>query len=712
MPLSQFGYQVFQNAAEREPVIAAVGDDYLIGIGDRLRVSLRGQTSRTETVTIGSDGLLFLASLDPLPAAGQSLGALREALEAEVSRTLSDTRVFVALANVRRIDVLVTGAVTRPGRLDLTSFATLIDALTEAGGPTATGSLRRIRLLRGDWQRQIDLYDLLQDGAADADPQLRDGDRIVVPPIGGTIALAGAVKRPGIYELPPGSDLLSPSAALALAGGPFHRAGNRMLVLGFDEAGQSVTRALNSEDLLGDGDVLLVQRQVEGDQGVVTLSGPVRNPGRHALARADRLSKLLTHSSVEREAYPLLGVIERFVPDSFEKTLIGFVPQDVLRGGFDRRLSDGDRVRLFTWPEIRRLTGIDADTALTGPTADPRLSSMIANRLERLDGGIAVPGNYPIGGPVTLRAAVETAGGISAQGDPARVEIAFRDARDGRIERRLYSLLEPGAGPLSLTPGDAVTVLPRAEQRQLGAVQVSGAVRRPGLYRLLPGERLASVIERAGGLLAEAHPEAAVFTRERLRRDEQRRLSQALSEIDEELAALLEDPGEADNVRELREAQALIEELQSAPSLGRMIVQADPAKLGAGEPENIFLEAGDHLHYPVRSATVHVTGEVLSPAALRHNPAADPRDYIAAAGGTTQNADRRRAFIVLPDGSAQPLRSFTRNYSGIAVPPGSTIVVPRDGRPLDVLELTAGITNILSQLAIGSAAISVVTGSQ
>ena len=76
----------------------------------------------------------------------------------------------------------------------------MFDALTAAGGVDKLGSLRDIRLIRSG-ARPIDFYGLLQ-GIDGTDPALRDGDRIVVPPIGPTIAIAGQVKRPAIFELP------------------------------------------------------------------------------------------------------------------------------------------------------------------------------------------------------------------------------------------------------------------------------------------------------------------------------------------------------------------------------------------------------------------------------------------------------------------------------------------------------------------------------
>ena len=91
----------------------------------------------------------------------------------------------------------------------------MVDALIEAGGIAKDGSLRQIRLVRGGGSTAIDLYALLLHGSG-LDLQLQDGDRILVPPLGPTMAVAGKTKRPGIYELLPGEDKQALAAALGL----------------------------------------------------------------------------------------------------------------------------------------------------------------------------------------------------------------------------------------------------------------------------------------------------------------------------------------------------------------------------------------------------------------------------------------------------------------------------------------------------------------
>jgi len=185
-----FGYDVF--AASGAPLAPAFGtaqNDYLLGPGDEVRVTIHGgKYDSNRRYTVNSNGDVIIDQLRPLAAAGRTLGELRHQIEMEVGIAMSGHEAFVSLDGMRRMGILVTGAVTRPGRHEVPGSATLFDALMAAGGVDKLGSLRDIRLVRSGSALSIDFYGLLQ-GVDGTDPALRDGDRIVVPPIGPTIAM-------------------------------------------------------------------------------------------------------------------------------------------------------------------------------------------------------------------------------------------------------------------------------------------------------------------------------------------------------------------------------------------------------------------------------------------------------------------------------------------------------------------------------------------
>ena len=66
--------------------------------------------------------------------------------------------------------ILVTGAVTQPGRHEVSGSATVFDALNAAGGVDKLGSLRDIRLIRSGVTRPVDFYGLLRESTARIPP--------------------------------------------------------------------------------------------------------------------------------------------------------------------------------------------------------------------------------------------------------------------------------------------------------------------------------------------------------------------------------------------------------------------------------------------------------------------------------------------------------------------------------------------------------------
>ena len=99
----------------------------------------------------------------------------------------------------------------------------------------------------------------------------------------------------------------------------------------------------------------------------------------------------------------------------------------------------------------------------------------------------------------------------------------------------------------------------------------------------------------------------------------------------------------------------------------------------------------------------------MSPGSQQFRTGLRPEDYVRLAGGTGPGADEARTFMVLPNGAAQPLNMAFWNYEPVLVPPGTTIIVPRDTNPFEFYEFAKDLTAILSQVAIVGASLSVIS---
>ena len=282
--LRQFGYELFQSAqGSSGPLTGAVSDAYIIGPGDEVVVQFQGSTNDSRTVRVDREGRLVVGVVPPIQASGRSLGAVRNDLAAATRRTLQGTDVYVSLGNARAATVFVGGEVERPGQVSLTSLADISAALAQAGGVRRTGSLRNVRVVHaGGGVTVVDLYGLLGIGGPPA-VRLRDGDRIIVPVIGDTVAIAGNVARPGIYEIRKGTSV---SALLDYAGGALRPRGNQIAISRIAPDGTEVfvrTAALASALIPGDA-VQLTGGSAGGASGSRPAAGLCRQ-SRCAFAR-------------------------------------------------------------------------------------------------------------------------------------------------------------------------------------------------------------------------------------------------------------------------------------------------------------------------------------------------------------------------------------------------------------------------------------------
>ena len=727
--VTQFGYDMFatprgKHDDQLKTPNGSVQDDYILSVGDELNAVIRGQRQDNQTTTITSEGMLIVQDIDPIPAAGRRLGDVREQLKNEVAK-LYNTDVFLSLNHVAQVNVIVAGHVKHPGRQTLTSFDTVLDALMSAGGVEKTGTLRQIRLIRDGKTMLIDLYGLLVFGSDGVDISLRNGDKIIVRPIGPSIAVTGDVKREGIYEILPAlkanwdrpeekSQKLSMNDLLAMSGGVMSPAAHRFLRMDINNRGEENVAEVKEplDRIFSDGDILNIARGKETREGTVELVGNANQSGTHSLSETETLSALLYDDSVVGpETYPLIGVIEHWDKKEMAKELVAFCPKRVLNGEEDRKLENGDSVYLFSQKQIEKLKNPDPHTELIDASMVPdektpdktdritgEIKKFLIERSVFVRGAVRSPGAYPVADNVTLDTVLAVTGGATLEGDAQSIEIS--SDRKG-AHRDTIDLSKTDAHTIKLSAGDTIRVNQRFRRVEDNHVLLIGEVQNPGTYDLQPGDTLGKLLARAGNLTNDAYPNGAIFSRASERKREETRFKSEAQDLELRLASMIEqtDKDKKPDPENVAIAKDLISQLKQTEALGRITVEADPSMLKSQPQLDILLESGDRIYIPKRPLTVRVAGEVLSPAALQFRTEKTARDYLNEAGGLSYNADDSRAFVVYPNGSAQPLAVTAWNHSAIFIPPGSTIIVPRDPKPLSFIDGAKDISQILANVA-------------
>ncbi|MFQ3623393.1 MAG: SLBB domain-containing protein, partial [Acetobacteraceae bacterium] len=764
-PLRQFGYDTFAVLPVGGPgAVAALPDDYVLGRDDEVVVTVRGRVSRTVAARIDRDGRLTLPDLAPIDAAGRTLLDLRRDLAARLARELPGTDAFVAVGGIRQIQVFVGGEVVRPGFQALTSLASVLDALAAAGGVRRTGSLRAIRVEGGGGARVVDLYGVLAGHGAAPDLALRPGDRIVVPPLGATVAIAGEVGRPGIYELPPGPPQVPLAEALALAGDTLRPQGMRFLLQQFDGAGRSSFAEIGPDRTLRRGDLVMVLPSLSAMVGQVRLSGHVLLPQLRSRGAAPTLRRLIGDPrQIRPDPYLRFAALVRVDPTSRVRRIEPFDLGLLLSGQGDRALSDEDEAVILGRADIAWLSGPAVQRVLRGeaPPADcaalGQLAVLAAGSPERfanatglgvvdagpagcpavfqehpdlaaaaleaallLTGEVRRPGLYPLAAETTLADLLAVAGGPTDTADLRNIElsrvISVAGATTAPIERLLLDIQSRNFAAVRVNPRDSVRFARIFVDRDTGPVRLAGEFVRPGVYDIRRGERLSDLIQRAGGLTREAFPLGAVFTRESVRVRQQEGFERAARDLETNLLQVaagqsLSGPpgrGGVDLGDAIRAGRELAASLRTARAAGRMVVEANPAVLAARPELDLLLEPGDILVVPKRPNDISVVGAVLNPGALQFRSGLRAGDYLAMAGGPQRFADLSRAFVVLPNGTTRPAGLSNWNWSPEPVPPGSMLVVPQDPSPFETWGFIRDLTQVLSQVTISAAALAVI----
>jgi protein involved in polysaccharide export with SLBB domain len=357
--LQEFGYeQMGVGRPVTLPQVGGVQDDYILGPGDEIVITLRGQDNSERRVMVDREGNVILPRVSPIGAAGLRFGEFRTQLLAAIHNAYMATDAYVSIGRLRQISVMVAGEVGSPGVRTLTGLSTPIDAILVSGGVKKTGSLRNVRLIHQGRAIPIDLYGFLTTGVTPRQVTLGDGDRIVVPALTKVVAAAGWLRRPGIYEIPDGQSAMTVRSLSNLAGGLEVRGRYRLAILHIQNDGQTqLVPVTNQASIVRDGEILMALPGADQVVDRATLSGGTSLSGSYSIKNGGRLSEILkAPGALGTSPYTIFGIISRRDPRTLLRTLIAFSPIAALSGDDDPQLISGDIVRVFSMRESRMLS--------------------------------------------------------------------------------------------------------------------------------------------------------------------------------------------------------------------------------------------------------------------------------------------------------------------------------------------------------------------
>ena len=200
--------------------------DYRLAPGDEIVIDIWGATYINYNLTVSPEGSITIPDVGPVYLAGSTVENAERKLKDKLSTVYSglsgsqpNTFLRLSVGRIRSFTVNVVGDAVRPGTYTLPSLSTVFSAIYLAGGPTDLGSVRDIRIYRGNkLVETLDVYKFIIDGDFSKNIRLEDNDLIMIPPYAEHVTINGNVKRPMIYDMKPGEtiyDLLKYAAGFS-----------------------------------------------------------------------------------------------------------------------------------------------------------------------------------------------------------------------------------------------------------------------------------------------------------------------------------------------------------------------------------------------------------------------------------------------------------------------------------------------------------------
>jgi protein involved in polysaccharide export with SLBB domain len=304
------------------------------------------------------------------------------------------------------------------------------------------------------------------------------------------------------------------------------------------------------------------------------------------------------------------------------------------------------------------------------------------------------PGRYPLAQGMLVSDLIRLGGGFKISADLEMADLTEyllqnKAAGTGAHHdvRISAALANTPSDNLALHNGDTLTIRQVSGWNELGAsVTIRGEVAHPGNYGIRPGERLSSVLLRAGGLLPTAYPQGIVFEREDVRQLEQKSREDLIERIRMESTSFktsLQETAQdqaALTQQSIAQRNAEIAALEQAPVAGRLVVRL-PGNLAhfPGSLDDIEVRRGDSVFIPKRPGFVIVSGQVYNSNAITYRPRRTANWYLRQAGGPTDQGNTKMTFIIRANGAVVSNQGSALWNGGVlstVIEPGDTIVVP------------------------------------
>ncbi|MGD9036874.1 MAG: SLBB domain-containing protein, partial [Syntrophobacterales bacterium] len=620
--------------------------------------------------------------------------------------------------------VAIAGNVKRPAIYELKGDLSLSTLIDYAGGLAPSAYKQRLQIDRSHEHEKQLVLDVTYGGAQTGTGfTLQDGDIVKVFPIApekvDAVYVYGNVSRPGSHSYSLGmrvTDVIRDETELKSDTELSYALIKRYVepdmhaeLIPFNLGKAILARDMRSNIKLKPYDeIYIFNRWIFSYKPYVRIRGEVRKPETYLLQENMRIRDLVVSAGgLNREAYFGRSHLFRTDPQTKNVTLIRFNLEKVLQDAptDNLLLQDQDEVVIHSVREYK-------------PKAMVSIYGMVNN-----------PGQYPLAMGMTARDLIMAGGNLRQEAYKRKAELIRFKLVEGKLMRSEvinFNVAEAVAGDaqanVELKEFDRIFIRKIPRWLEQMTVSIEGEIRYPGEYHARKGEKLSSIIERAGGFTEDAYLRGAFFTRESVREVQAQRLNDMISRMEQEIAA--ETGLEASGAMSREEVEAfrlsleakkgLLQQLRRAKVTGRMVIQLAQLEVFKDSKFDLRLEDGDYLLIPKEPQSVNVLGEVYNPTTFLFERGKRANFYLSRAGGPTANAERGEMYIIRADGSVlsksqggssyawdpETNRWVSGSFRSAQIYPGDSVLVPRKLVKIHWVKEARDITQILFQMAI------------
>ncbi len=715
-----YGSELFANEngfGENENIATPM--NYEVGTNDVLKLVVYGVQEYSSDLEVSKEGTVLIENVGRVKVAGLTIEAATTRIRQQMANTAypslrsGESKLALTVGDTRTIQVTIIGA-QRSGNYNISSLSTILNALTEAGGPNEIGSYRAIELIRNNkLYKKIDLYAFMQNGDQSQNMGLKDRDVIRVPAYKGRVEIKGQVKRPGIFEINGTAE--SFNQFLQYAGGFDDTAYTAWVKVIQKNDKEKSVKDLSAKEFASyqpqGGDIIQVSKILDRFQNRVKLSGAVFRPDVYELTEGMRISDLIQKADgLKEDAYLGRAQLIRLKPNLL-KELVSINLGKALQKGAEENiyLQREDELYINSIVDLRDSLTVDLLGEVRSQGRFNYVDSMTVKDLILMAGGF----RYEASKQIEVARLIQNNGAVTDN----KVATILKTEVNGDLS------FNPGQENFVLQPMDVVTITKKVGYTNPEVVSITGQVQSVGKYTLSTRvERVSDIVKRAGGLIGQAYGEGAFIKRSRynidtLRSDESKTSveqayirkfkSQQMAATAEIKSGLNDENGLVDTQKQGKKTlkdslDVLFKELES--DYYQIAIDINRIMEKPGSELDLVLRDKDEIVIPKMDNRVKISGGVLRPTNIVYREGLSIGECISAAGGISEYARRGRAYVIYANGKSKRTMYFGLFRINPNIKPGSEIVLPetdvKKDKPLtSIIQFTTIIAQIGSVLA-------------